>query len=871
MDREGFRNRLKQYKKAREENPGLKYWEWKAIPKYEEGVGGVTVPKYRVRGRNQDLTDAAQEAIDWTTSWHAARKATGKYDDQYASMDEYAQRSVLIAPKQSVDSAGSFYGTPQQATIRINPDLKPKWGNTTKSAIVHELAHEMSLQNAGERMPVNQVKGSSTVDKVAEIIGVPLYHTNEADSSYEENAAEYYARLSQMREAMKADPNKTYELPELKPWLKLFDLPADERGVRLMNDVASVNHYNDDGIFMAAEGGIVPKYDEGTGGVTLKEKEDAFWRGDVQKMSELIEREGKQLIYVTPESNLDEVVVTAKNLKKQKQRDREYNNLLDLGITAAGFIPGLGEVADAADAVNQLRQGNYIDAALTGLGFALPFVPGSTLRKSWRYLTDKKFRDRVKSLGPRIKEYSEFSPEITSEENLRKFNEEILQDTDIQNQLKQAEWDLKQGRISLDERLPPITSLALQTHRGKKAYPNGYDILYRGKSPAKEVKNEVRSLLPNAVFSFDSPDAAAYYQVLKDNNYISFDSNVGRYSPTFVEKLNDVVKGGTYAFIYPKNINKNIFDVNRAFWNELPTNITGGYDVTDDIAHDIQMGLLPTTQLNNIVDGAIGNVIIYNNKPGQYLKSAFGSNLKFDLNDPKPFAEGGEVTGPPTEEQWYADITKYNPTILDNASLQWSIEQAKKDLHAQAMGLPGYAPMWNNYMRSLPKDDPDINEFVDQLWEYENPDNVGYNSAKKKYYPHKSPEGGKMTIGPGFKLGSGSHNITEREAKRGVTKARLDQEARRVGKQHLNAVDQFLNYGQTTNPADTVSPQIKMGLMDLRHQVGPLNEWGNLRQAVLEGDLDKIKKESTVTWKDNGVTKVDKRRKKLRDKKYWHY
>ena len=37
MDREGFRNRLNQYKKAREENPGLKYWEWKNIPKYDEG------------------------------------------------------------------------------------------------------------------------------------------------------------------------------------------------------------------------------------------------------------------------------------------------------------------------------------------------------------------------------------------------------------------------------------------------------------------------------------------------------------------------------------------------------------------------------------------------------------------------------------------------------------------------------------------------------------------------------------------------------------------------------------------------------------------------------------------------------------------
>ena len=238
----------------------------------------------------------------------------------------------------------------------------------------------------------------------------------------------------------------------------------------------------------------------------------------------------------------------------------------------------------------------------------------------------------------------------------------------------------------------------------------------------------------------------------------------------------------------------------------------------------------------------------------------------------KHYAEGTDgVTGPPTEEQWYADITKYNPTILDNASMYWSIEQAKKDLHAQAMGLPGYAPMWNEYMRTLPKDDPDINEFVDELWENENPNNVGYNKSKNKYFPHKSPEGGAATIGPGFKIGSGSHRIKEKEANRGVTKSRLNQEARRVGKQHLNAVEQFLNYGQTTNPADTVSPQIKMGLMDLRHQVGPLNEWGNLRKAVLEGNLDKIKKESTVTWKDNGVTKVDKRRKKLRDEKYWHY
>lgn len=42
MERSEFKERLKQYKKAREENPGLKYWEWKDIPKYDEGTHRVT-------------------------------------------------------------------------------------------------------------------------------------------------------------------------------------------------------------------------------------------------------------------------------------------------------------------------------------------------------------------------------------------------------------------------------------------------------------------------------------------------------------------------------------------------------------------------------------------------------------------------------------------------------------------------------------------------------------------------------------------------------------------------------------------------------------------------------------------------------------
>ena len=278
--------------------------------------------------------------------------------------------------------------------------------------------------------------------------------------------------------------------------------------------------------------------------------------------------------------------------------------------------------------------------------------------------------------------------------------------------------------------------------------------------------------------------------------------------------------------------------------------------------------------------GVLFDAILGESYTPQFIK-AFKENYEFIKNRPfitglntvseniENFADGGEVTGPPTYDDWYTNITTPKLNAFDDAYLHVNINDAVADLHNIAMTLPGYANKWNEYQRSRPKEDPSIDAFVNDLWANENPNNVGY--KKGRYYPHKSPEGGAATIGPGFKIGSGSHRITEKEANKGVTRARLDREAARVGQQHLDAVNQFLNYGQTTNPADTVSPQIKIGLMDLRHQVGPLNGWHNLRNAVLEGDLDRIKKESTVTWEDNGKTRVDTRRKKIRDTKYFHY
>ena len=346
--------------------------------------------------------------------------------------------------------------------------------------------------------------------------------------------------------------------------------------------------------------------------------------------------------------------------------------------------------------------------------------------------------------------------------------------------------------------------------------------------------------------------------------------------------------GGAYVSVGGKDKNYNLFSNNcsnatkrvleRTFGKEYPTILfTTPGDVLDFAVDELNAKEVPTTkrgvrehkirltpeQSKQLKYEAYVEKQNFNNRPVKSKKDYYDLIYKF--------AEGTDgVNGPPTEEQWYADINKYNPTILDNASLEWSMNALKKELHSKAMELPEYAPMWNNYVRSLPKADPDIEEFVDDLWLNENPNNVGLKNGK--YYPHKSPEGGKMTIGPGFKLGSGQHKITEKQAKRGMTKSYLDQEVRRVAKGYFKDVDAAINSGQTTNPADTVSPQIKAGLADILHQTGSLKKWPKLINAVREGDLEKIQNEAIVTWRDNnGVLYEDKRRNELRNKKNWHY
>lgn len=115
-----------------------------------------------------------------------------------------------------------------------------------------------------------------------------------------------------------------------------------------------------------------------------REELEAFWKGDDEtrlrlysernrRRAEAAEKQGKKVTYYPPNSKLDEVTITATRPGRPGSKGLSTDDMIDYGITAAGFIPGLDTAADIADVGNQLRLGNYGQAAF-GVGMAL--IPG---------------------------------------------------------------------------------------------------------------------------------------------------------------------------------------------------------------------------------------------------------------------------------------------------------------------------------------------------------------------------------------------------------------------------------------------------------------------------------------------------------------
>lgn len=168
---------------------------------------------------------------------------------------------------------------------------------------------------------------------------------------------------------------------------------------------------------------------------------------------------------------------------------------------------------------------------------------------------------------------------------------------------------------------------------------------------------------------------------------------------------------------------------------------------------------------------------------------------------------------------------------------------------------------------SLSKPKPDKQRMIANLWEMENSSHRGYRNGK--YYPYITPNGNE-DIGPGIDMSKQTNEFRNR-ARRGLTNAQVSMEVNQRIDKNLKEVDkELLKY--TLFP-DTISPQIKEGLVDLQYQVGSLKSYPKLMSAVAHGDLNAIRKESKVNYRDGktGRMTFDVGRYNKRNDKYFHY
>ena len=167
----------------------------------------------------------------------------------------------------------------------------------------------------------------------------------------------------------------------------------------------------------------------------------------------------------------------------------------------------------------------------------------------------------------------------------------------------------------------------------KKAFPNGFDTTTRGDRVHYESMNQ------GVTFSGDKQVALNYTY----DNAQPFTRN----SP-LGENPNPIGPGihdseGLYELYYPKSNNTLKIDGKGKDYSDIPIDDKGlieymkGKQVwTDDIAKYIKSKNIDRAIIDNIYDDSFkpGQVIINNNKPGNYLKSIWGNDGMFDMINP---------------------------------------------------------------------------------------------------------------------------------------------------------------------------------------------------------------------------------------------
>lgn len=363
MERNEFRERMNQFKKAREANPQLSYWEWKSIPKYDDGTDGIEIPK---TGQS-----------DFIDNWNKARLDTGRFDDQLGGGEIDIQKTnrdanqVYTNPRIYGSATANKmlknrFGTDTDAIIRNipfarttanilrkkteEPNVKGMYFNEAQTIYIDpeyysEDPTSFTHESAHASRPYKQEA------KIAEITG----NSND-NSPYLFTPREIYARLMQLRDYYNIDPNKVWNKKDLKQLKKsanrtgkhysIIDVLDDDTTLRLFNEVAynqpkSQNQFDlqsqlYDNIKYAAKGGIIG-YSDGANGIKMTPEQEKKFLEDRQKYAAM-----------------SGAISPALDIK-----------------TAADFTP-IGNAIASKEIYDATSSGNYLDAGLIGASLVVP-------------------------------------------------------------------------------------------------------------------------------------------------------------------------------------------------------------------------------------------------------------------------------------------------------------------------------------------------------------------------------------------------------------------------------------------------------------------------------------------------------------------
>jgi len=210
-----------------------------------------------------------------------------------------------------------------------------------------------------------------------------------------------------------------------------------------------------------------------------------------------------------------------------------------------------------------------------------------------------------------------------------------------------------------------------QSENFKKAFPQGYDKVFRGdRTHYEAIRGKGEEFYGKPIFTttdkklaegfaYKEHTTSPYYNPKietieqKLQRMYGPDMTVEKFRiehPEVAGRILETNDGGLYELAIPKTKNELSFNASNRLHHSLSNPEVynklikegiiphkrpelGIFD-SDDIGKFIEKKGLDRATIKNVDEGVIGDVIIHNQRPGQYVKSLRGNNGMFDMNNP---------------------------------------------------------------------------------------------------------------------------------------------------------------------------------------------------------------------------------------------